>query len=361
MATYSPPSENLSTFNPYFFEATNATSAAGVSVSFLNSHYIKYPTTQSGTINVAGNFNITKNNTNQFFGYESGLNVTSGTSNSAFGYNALKEITSGTLNTALGDSAGLSISTGTGNCIFGRSAADLLTTGSSNVAFGLGALSDLTTADNNTAIGRNTLLLTTGEKNTAVGDSAGDSNTTGEQNTYLGFDATSNAGNYSYSTALGTGATITASNQIMMGTATEKVTIPNQIAISYSSNPTLGTTSLGYIVQYSVPATNPFNSLIVGSFTNLPIGIYTVNLSFVNYNIAANTRNDLFVSTSTNITVFSGSSLEFGGNSIGKMPVTNTYIIKATSNTNSFIITFANNSGTAGSILASNTTALRLA
>ena len=251
MATYSPPSENLSTFNPYFFQATNATSAAGVSVSFLNSHYIKYPTTQSGTINVAGNFNITKNNTNQFFGYESGLNVTSGTNNSAFGYNALKEITSGTQNTALGDSAGLSISTGTGNCIFGKAAADLLTTGSSNVAFGLGALSDLTTADNNTAIGRNTLLLTTGEKNTAIGDSAGDSNTTGEQNTYLGYDATSNAGNYSYSTALGRGATITASNQIMIGTASETVTIPNQIAYSYSSNPTLGTTSLGYFVSTS--------------------------------------------------------------------------------------------------------------
>jgi hypothetical protein len=62
--------------------------------------------------------------------------------------------------------------------------------------------------------------------------------------TYCGLTAA----NYTNSTAIGSGATITASNQIVLGTASEKVVIPNQIQYSYTSVPTLTSTSIGYNV-----------------------------------------------------------------------------------------------------------------
>jgi hypothetical protein len=81
---------------------------------------------------------------------------------------------------------------------------------STNTVFGYQALTSNTTGTSNTAIGYQAGY-------------AGTSNTTGSNNTYIGYQAKANANNYSNSTALGSGATITASNQVVLGTSTEKV------------------------------------------------------------------------------------------------------------------------------------------
>ena len=104
-----------------------------------------------------------------------------------------------------------------------------------NTAFGVDALSlSSTTANSNTAIGYKTLEYnTSGDNNTAVGYHAGKSislqSTSG--NTFIGCDTTANIA-ASNSTAIGYQAVITASNQIMLGTASETVAIPGSLSIA---------------------------------------------------------------------------------------------------------------------------------
>ena len=129
--------------------------------------------------------------------------------------------------------------TGTSNIGIGGSSFQSLTTGSNNVAIGRGTLGILTTGGSNVAIGRNALLFSTiGSTNTGCGFSAGSSNSIGTGNTYLGestgasqsgadsnctfvgrLSATDVLAAYNSSTALGYQATITASNQMVLGSA----------------------------------------------------------------------------------------------------------------------------------------------
>ena len=106
-----------------------------------------------------------------------------------------------------------------------------------NTMFGYSALNTQnvtapTTAVYNTAIGYNTLkaLATTSTStyNTALGYQAGYLDVSANKNTYLGANTktdNSTAG-YTQSTAIGYGATISDSNQIVLGTSSEKVSIP---------------------------------------------------------------------------------------------------------------------------------------
>ena len=103
-----------------------------------------------------------------------------------------------------------------------------------------------------------------------------------------------NAANYSNSTAIGAGATITASNQIMLGTITEKVYIPG--GSIYSPNATIytgdyGTASIGGI---SVPSyglswqfDNSFNSTAPTGFFNSYGGLRFLTSSTPRMNITA--------------------------------------------------------------------------
>ena len=81
MASYSPPSEILSIFNPYVFQSSNSNS--DITKSYLQSNYLKYPTTQTGIINIAGTIINTNSGSNTIFGYGSSL---LGTNNTGFGY-----------------------------------------------------------------------------------------------------------------------------------------------------------------------------------------------------------------------------------------------------------------------------------
>lgn len=67
----------------------------------------------------------------------------------------------------------------------------------------------------------------TGNYNTAIGYSAGVLNQGGANNTYLGASTDATGGPFNNSTAVGYNAKITASNQIVLGTATETVYIPS--------------------------------------------------------------------------------------------------------------------------------------
>ena len=128
--------------------------------------------------------------------------------------------------------------TGSSNMGMGGSSLQFLTTGANNAAIGRSTLRNTTTGSNNAAIGRNALEGTTiGSSNTGTGFSAGSSNSTGTGNTYLGDSTGASSGTgsnntfvgrlsvtdvlaaYDGSTALGYQATITASNQMVLGSA----------------------------------------------------------------------------------------------------------------------------------------------
>jgi hypothetical protein len=71
---------------------------------------------------------------------------------------------------------------------------------------------------------------TSGTNNVAVGHSAGTVCRSGNNNTFLGAGTDFTGGPFNNSTALGYNAKITASNQIMLGTASETVVIPSGLA-----------------------------------------------------------------------------------------------------------------------------------
>jgi hypothetical protein len=156
----------------------------------------------------------------------SALNANTSDNNTAFGYFALKSNIEGDANTAIGENALQANTTGYRNTAVGAIALQMNTGGHWNTAVGSFALRD----------------NATGEKNTAVGAQAGyQTNTAGSNNTYLGYNANANADNLSNSTAIGAGATIMASNQIVLGTITEKVYMPGLVGI--------GTTNPGATLQ----------------------------------------------------------------------------------------------------------------
>jgi len=85
---------------------------------------------------------------------------------------------------------------------------------------------------NNVAVGFNPLTsITSGSQNTVIGSYALGNLSTASNSTALGYGAFS-TGNYSNSTAIGYSAQPTANNQVVLGTASETVIIPNAMTIS---------------------------------------------------------------------------------------------------------------------------------
>jgi hypothetical protein len=116
----------------------------------------------------------------------------------------------------------------------------------------------IATGSTNIAIGNNALnALTSGTSNTIVGTSA---NSTGNPTncTIIGADAT--CASYTKSTAIGKDATATASNQVVLGTATESVIIPRNIR--YLSSP---------MVAYSFTTTTQSISNMSNTIINFPV------------------------------------------------------------------------------------------
>ena len=109
-----------------------------------------------------------------------------------------------------GAGAGFDNTTGQQNSFFGFISGRYTTTGSNNSFFGLGSGS------------QNTL----GGGNAFFGGNAGETNTTGDNNTIIGTLANVGSVNLSYSTAIGAGAVVSTSNTIVLGRATDTVSIP---------------------------------------------------------------------------------------------------------------------------------------
>jgi len=193
----------------------------------------------------------------------------------ALGVGAMPNMTVGlsSNNTAVGGYAGNLITTGRYCTIVGAYAlANFVGTASSTAnitAIGYNALNKLTgsgTGNYNTACGAQTgQNVTTGLYSTFLGYLAGNNATTGSNNTFLGMQADfASSTQYTQSTALGYNAKITASNQIMMGTATETVYVPGLLDVSsqyiaacgsYSSSTTL-TISAPFYEFYPVAPTS---------------------------------------------------------------------------------------------------------
>jgi len=329
MSAYDPPSETIGVFNSSLFTSTSE----NITQSYADTHYLKFPTSQSATETITS---LVVNNDATINGLTVGTGAGSSSTNTALGANALAANTTGTDNTALGGDALAANTIGTDNSAFGKEALLNNLSGTSNTAAGYGALRANTTGSLNTAVGRNVLLNntasnntgmgfealianTTGSYNTSVGHSSmtdntigtanvavgggslddntsgsfntaigyeaaagANPNTTGSNNTYVGYQAKANASNYSNSTALGAGATITASNQVVLGTLSEKVVIPNQIQVSYSSLPTFDSTSIGYTASFTLATLGAGTGSRNTSNTSiaLPVGVYMCHLYY---------------------------------------------------------------------------------
>jgi hypothetical protein len=132
-----------------------------------------------------------------------------------------------TLTVGLGNNA---IST---NTAIGYQTLIINSSGSNNTAIGNLALDLNTTGNNNTAIGHSALTnVSTGSGNVAIGSSAGGSLAGGTGNTFIGYNTSTGGANRNMSTAIGAGATVDTDNTIVLGTATETVSISGLLQLS---------------------------------------------------------------------------------------------------------------------------------
>ena len=182
-----------------------------------------------------------------------------GTWNNAVGTNALQVNTTGNSNNAFGYNALLSNTQGPANNAFGNDCLQSNTLGMYNQGMGQSALNNNTTGDYNNAIGYECLQYNVlGNNNTAIGIHAGNQVgiANGFQNnnlcTFLGDSAgTAGAGSggLTQSTAIGANASCSASNQIVLGTATETTFIPGNLtltnALTLPNNSTATTQTAG--------------------------------------------------------------------------------------------------------------------
>jgi hypothetical protein len=187
-------------------------------------------------------------------------------------------------NVCLGNGAGNLLNGGDQNTFVGYFAGNKNVSATSNTGIGYGALQN-TTGQNNTAVGRNAMVSnTSGTANVAVGNGSGSSiNATATNNVCVGFAAggaingnnntaigynswNSGSATYSNSTAIGTNAIPTASNQIMLGTASESVQIPNTITFqdgsimrAYDNRPVSDIDIHNYVVGNKTILTSTFS------------------------------------------------------------------------------------------------------
>ena len=169
-------------------------------------------------------------------------------------------------NTAVGSSALYGNTQGAYNTGVGYNALNNNQTGNSNTGFGHGALQS-TKGSQNTAIGDSALYYNVdGTNNTAVGCQSGNAtNSPSTSNcTYLGYNTgvSPSGSSYNNSTAIGASAVITASNQIVLGTASETVSIPGTLSLGSLS---LSTLAVGTLYLTSIPSSTIYMTSINGN------------------------------------------------------------------------------------------------
>ncbi len=247
------------TTGPLSYQPSTATLTTGI---------VSLTTGGAPTFTLRNNcINTVPTNPNIYFASRTSA-LSSGSNNIAIGSSSGGNIAGGNNNVLLGLSTGSALTTGSGNMALGAGSLQTVTTGLDNVAIGyasmnastgaagrntcLGANSgnaiSTTTTGQNVCIGYNSgLLISTGSNNTCVGSNANNTagNTTLTNSTAIGFN-TNNA-NFSSSTAIGVGATNTSANQIILGTASETVSIPGSLTFRLTEDNTTGT----YYIPFS--------------------------------------------------------------------------------------------------------------
>ena len=208
---------------------------------------------------------LTTGSNNTVLGYQAGAKLTTGNSNFALGPYALDKATTASDTVAIGYQALRNIVDVNGGVGIGSYALNLAT-GGPNVAVGGSAMANLSTAYYNTAIGTSAFAaLTTGRYNTAVGYLTGGYGVnmgtqeftvlvgahssayaagSGNALTAVGFQSKAHTGatalgSYAEargisSTALGSYAVATLDNQIMLGTASQRVDVPGEFYVKGS-------------------------------------------------------------------------------------------------------------------------------
>ena len=171
----------------------------------------------------------------------------SGYNNTCVGNNNLTSVVSGIGNSVFG-SYNLQSATSNLNSIFGYSCFTSTTTGSYNVGVGVSVFTSNITGSYNTGVGQGSGTKMLGICNTSIGVNSGQGNN--DSNTY------------SYSTALGYNAIVNGSNQIVLGSPSETVYIPNALIVNGIN---IMTTLSGYVT------TSKANTWIASQTFNNPI------------------------------------------------------------------------------------------
>ena len=212
--------------------------------------------------------------------------LTSANGLTAIGFQSLYKNTTGGENTATGYKSLEINTTGYHNMATGAFSLQKNDDGSENTATGTYSMTNNTSGSYNTATGLTSLNNNeTGNYNTAFGYHAGKVNTTGGSNTYIGKGADADTGltGLNYSTAIGYNAKVTASNQVMLGTATEEVVCPNDLDVKGTLKLDGTALSLDGLSDVKAGGTNFTNSLLIGNTT-------TGTLSAAEHNIGIGTN-----------------------------------------------------------------------
>ena len=205
----------------------NGAGASITSASFNTCVGLQTMYTGNGSANTAIGFTALKNFT--------------GTNTTACGYEALRDLSGGTVCSAFGSGAGQSATTADAISCFGFASLGKCN-GSHNSSFGFNSDGELDTGLANCTFGSSSGCTNTLYKNQSANTCMGYNIVTsgGSYNSYLGYFANSSSPiATNYSTAIGAFSTPTASNQIMLGTATEYVQCPNYMDVTnYITTPT---------------------------------------------------------------------------------------------------------------------------
>ena len=186
---------------------------------------------------------------------------------------------------------------GNQNTAFGLYSFSSNTSGGYNTVFGYNSLTSNTGGAYCTAIGCNALQSSNAFGNTAIGYNAGIDVGTGTYNTFLGHNA--NASQVvSNSTAIGNNATCNASNQIMLGTASETVVIPGNLTFLQNLN-NISSTTLEYLSGVTSSIQTQLNTATTAITA---LNTKTIDVSFV---AGAINRTDIRNACSTHTLSFS--------------------------------------------------------
>ena len=295
---------NSSTFtgtNTFNTSLPTSTLVPSTGNQLTNKTYVDTVTSQFGNV-VGGITCFVK------FGYNLATSYSTGNNLLALGANCLPNVTTANDQIAVGNNLIQGAVSGTFIHIFafGSYIFNVLTTGTNNLGVGNNVFTALSNASNNVGVGFAVFTSNlTGTYNTAIGSLSGQ-RVLGSSNTMLGSNtgqASGDTNTYNNSTALGYGSTITASNQIVLGTTSETVSIPgnvNALKLNNTANikgmacgTTSGTTNGTVTVNFGFIFTN---TPVVTATANyggigyvLSVMVISVNTTSFQYNILSGT------------------------------------------------------------------------